>query len=215
MTPLRGHPRDLYRVYDEDEFLDGTVGAEFFEPAAPRRSERRLHRLAGAAMLAGAVGTAGGVIALNGLPRLGGTGIKAREILRPAAGPHFARQPISAQISSPPARMPTSLGPRRPGGHVDRAGRLRALAARGQVVVKRRGVPPRQVIVERAGVRGLVARSAADIRSTPDARLVADTRLVAAAQPVALVRSAAVARSVSSASSPRPRPEHVEFGFER
>src|SRR5580704_6574500 len=63
---LRRAPREVYRVYSEDEFFDGATNEELFEPVAPAGTgERRLRRLAGAAMLVGAVGTVGGVIAIN------------------------------------------------------------------------------------------------------------------------------------------------------
>jgi hypothetical protein len=66
MTLLRRAPREVYRVYSEAEFFDGAAaGLELFTSAnAPGGAERRLRRLAGAAMLAGAVGTMGGAVVL-------------------------------------------------------------------------------------------------------------------------------------------------------
>ena len=104
MTLLRRRPREVYRVYSEEEYLNGagsdiaSVGGErplgefplgeipISEPPLgelplpveivghrvggehrPRGvvRERRLHRMAGVAMLAAAVGTVGGVVFLN------------------------------------------------------------------------------------------------------------------------------------------------------
>ena len=94
---LRRRPREVYRVYSEDEYLNGAgldgAHRELAAPAAARgltaayaedesrwtaprsswrpstgsqaRGERRLRRVAGVAMLAGAVGTVGGVVVLN------------------------------------------------------------------------------------------------------------------------------------------------------
>lgn len=68
--------REIYRVYSQDEFLDGA--AQGFLDGVERRhargdgssaahgGERRLRRLAGAAMLAGAVGAVGSVVAMHG-----------------------------------------------------------------------------------------------------------------------------------------------------
>jgi len=99
MTLLRRRPREVYRVYSEEEYLNGAgsdiasvggerplgepllseppfgelplpveiVGREAGEEHRPRGGvqERRLHRMAGVAMLAAAVGTVGGVVFLN------------------------------------------------------------------------------------------------------------------------------------------------------
>jgi hypothetical protein len=104
MTLLRRRPREVYRVYSEEEYLNGAgsdiasvggerplgefplgeiplseppfgelplpveiVGHRAGEEHRPRGGvqERRLHRMAGVAMLAAAVGTVGGVVFLN------------------------------------------------------------------------------------------------------------------------------------------------------
>ncbi|MFI4993683.1 MAG: hypothetical protein ACHQCH_08735 [Solirubrobacterales bacterium] len=70
---LQRRPREVYRVYTEEEYLNGAG----FEPATvdespivaePGRTlagERRLRRAAGVAMLAGAIATVGAVLAAN------------------------------------------------------------------------------------------------------------------------------------------------------
>jgi hypothetical protein len=78
MTLLRRAPREVYRVYSEAEFFDGAAGVEVFAPAtATGAGERRLRRLAGAAMLAGAVGTMGGAVVLTGSRPTRGSGRRA------------------------------------------------------------------------------------------------------------------------------------------
>jgi hypothetical protein len=109
MTLLRRRPREVYRVYSEEEYLNGagsglaSIGewplgeSPLGEPPVGesplsvetvthraggehrlRRvvEERRLHRMAGVAMLAAAVGTVGGVVFLNVARAHGGTGAR-------------------------------------------------------------------------------------------------------------------------------------------
>jgi hypothetical protein len=78
MTLLRRAPREVYRVYSEAEFFDGAAGMELFTPASGSGAgERRLRRLAGAALLAGAVGTMGGAVVLAGSRPTRGSGRRA------------------------------------------------------------------------------------------------------------------------------------------
>jgi hypothetical protein len=79
MMLLRRRPREVYRVYSEDEYLDGAgaeVGAGLevaavgtwppaAEPARKAAGERRLRRVAGVAMLAGALGAVGGLVVMT------------------------------------------------------------------------------------------------------------------------------------------------------
>jgi hypothetical protein len=69
VTLTRRRPREVYRVYSEEEYLAGVDPfAEWDAPRAqPVGGGRRLQRFAGAAALTGAVGTVGGVIGLAGL----------------------------------------------------------------------------------------------------------------------------------------------------
>ena len=62
---LRRTPREVYRVYDADEFLAGIESGTDSMAAAPAAGGRRGGRAAGAALLAGAVGAVGALIALN------------------------------------------------------------------------------------------------------------------------------------------------------
>jgi hypothetical protein len=104
MTLLRRAPREVYRVYAEDEFFASQVADETF--AVPSRgADRRLLRLAGGAMLLAAVGAVGGLVAITSLssaPRVGrrrGSGLLAAAGLRgssPLAGARVWQQPTSA-----------------------------------------------------------------------------------------------------------------------
>jgi hypothetical protein len=186
MTSWRRRPRELYRVYGEEEFLGGAVGEERFELLPARSSERPLCRLAGAAMLAGTVGTVGAVIAVNRLPAAGVNRAKAGGASHPAANPYLARERLSAMRISVAARTSIAWGPRRDGGHGDPARRSLADTA------------PVKAGVEVHAVTALAARS------------------IAVARPIAVERAVSVARPVAVAVSSAPSlPKSVEFGFER
>lgn len=112
MSPLR-RQRAVYRVYDEDEFLGGTESGEIFEPTASGIGERRLRRLAGAAMLAGAAGAVGAVIAASSMPSGRGAVRKMRASLHPSVRPRVARTAVGAPISSSHESVQASRGRRR------------------------------------------------------------------------------------------------------
>jgi hypothetical protein len=78
MMLLRRAPREVYRVYGEDEFFAYTGGEERFEIAAPRIGEQRLHRVAGVTMLLAATGAVGGLIAIASLSSVGSDGRRVR-----------------------------------------------------------------------------------------------------------------------------------------
>jgi hypothetical protein len=124
-------------VYAADEYLDGVGSGELLEPAASAIGERRLRRLAGAAMLAGAVGAAGGAIAINSMPSARGTGRKARGVSRASARPYLARRAPGKRASFAAPRGRTSPVKRRRGGDGNAAGRLPAGSAPGHTNVER------------------------------------------------------------------------------
>lgn len=64
ITLPRRAPREVYRVYTENDYLEGVDGP-LLEPVFPADAQHRLRRVAGAAMLVGAFGAVGGVLALN------------------------------------------------------------------------------------------------------------------------------------------------------
>jgi len=73
MTLRRRAPRTVYRVYDQEEFLAGAYRDGALELAPPalvqaRAGGRRPRRLASVATLCGALGAAGGLAIMGGLP---------------------------------------------------------------------------------------------------------------------------------------------------
>lgn len=66
MALLRRAPREVYRVFSESDFLAGGAADEQWEPVTSETvGRRRLHRMGGAAMLAGAVAAVGAVLVLR------------------------------------------------------------------------------------------------------------------------------------------------------
>jgi hypothetical protein len=62
LTMLGHRSREPYRVYAEEDFWRSAGLAPAVEPSPPALAARRTRRLAGAAMLAGAVGSVAGVV---------------------------------------------------------------------------------------------------------------------------------------------------------
>jgi hypothetical protein len=198
MTLLRRAPREVYRVYAEDDFFAGPALDEGFD----RRNagaDRRLPRLAGGAMLLAAVGAVGGLLAIAGASsgsragrRVGSGLLAAANSLgssRPA-GAHVWRQPASAvpQLSGA-ASVRHSTPPPRP---------------------RRGGIPPRAAAFRGSGnavpPRGVAAALARPVGSAVAAVAVASQP---SAIPVAAVASA------PGAARGGPVPGQSEFGFER
>ena len=111
MMLLRRRPREVYRVYSEEEYLNGAgsepamVLAEEWpvavEPARNGAGERRLRRVAGMAMLAGAVGTVGGVVAANNPWAHRGAGRRPGSLVAATRASRIVRS-ISDPASAPP-----------------------------------------------------------------------------------------------------------------
>jgi hypothetical protein len=103
MTLLRRRPREIYRVYSEEEYLDGAgsafaiAGESPVDEPSPRVTgparqavlERRLHRVAGVAVLAGTIGAVAGLVCLNIVRAHHGAGAAGRGDL--VAATHAAR----------------------------------------------------------------------------------------------------------------------------
>jgi hypothetical protein len=90
MTLLRRRPREVYRVYSEEEYLGGAGtqlgGIAGWHAAEPELAAHRLRRAAGVAMLAGVLGAVGGLVCLN-LAWTHGGGATGRGSLLAAARP--------------------------------------------------------------------------------------------------------------------------------
>jgi hypothetical protein len=140
MTLLRRRPREVYRVYTEDEYLNGAgleVGAELEvaagdgwpAPVGPARKcggERRLRRAAGVAMLAGAVGTVGGVVVMTGSRAHSGAGRRPGSLVASMRSSRVVRSPAVAGTSAPPWPAVASPG-KATHSRVVRAGRRSAV----------------------------------------------------------------------------------------
>lgn len=87
----RRSQRAVYRIYREDEFLGTLADVDPPEPAVSAVGERRLRRLAGVAMLAGAVGAVAGTISATATFSGRGATRKLRAGLQPAIGRPVAR----------------------------------------------------------------------------------------------------------------------------
>jgi hypothetical protein len=111
MTRLRRRPREVYRVYTEDEYLGGaglevaTVGEwpPAAEPARKGAGERRLRRAAGMAMLAGTVGAVGGLVVMTGSWAHRGAGRRPGSLVAATRSPRGARSPAVADSSAAPS----------------------------------------------------------------------------------------------------------------
>jgi hypothetical protein len=82
----RRRQRAVYRIYGEDEFLGGVGGVGIPEPVVSGAGDRRLRRLAGAAMLAGAIGVVGATITAATTSSGRGGARKLRAGSQPAIG---------------------------------------------------------------------------------------------------------------------------------
>jgi hypothetical protein len=227
VTLRRRRSREVYRVYTEDEYLNGaglepaTIGEwpAAVEPAdaclvaaEPRRGlvrERRLRRAAGAAMLAGAVGTVGGVLAINSSRTHRGTG----------------RRPGSLVAATHTSRIVRSSSPSWPVG----AHRSEAMRSRFAQTVGWRGVadihfragrpggsdthPPERV---RRGARQALP-AGGRVQRGAGAEVVVDYAPATSTDQASADGAAKGSTTTGStgAETVRAGTGHVEFGFER
>jgi hypothetical protein len=112
MTLLRRAPRAVYRVYSEEDYLNG-AGAELasidqwpaaLEPARQGFGERRLRRVAGVTMLAGAVGLVGGAVVLNDPWAHRGAGRGPEKLVAAMHSRVVMRSPAVAAVREAPSR---------------------------------------------------------------------------------------------------------------
>ncbi len=188
MTLPRRAPREVYRVYDEDEFLAAAGHEQAWEAPAATAGAGRARRLVSAAMLFGAVGAVGGLIALNGLAPPTGTGRRIGGGLRAAAGLLISSGFSHARIwrARPTVNRGTSLG-----------------VSRG-----------RRWTVDR-NVHGAVALPHELAQAPLHAEVPIEVSTVATATATATAATTSVARVAASAPSLPKLAGHPEFGFER
>ncbi len=192
MTPalLRRQPRAVYRIYSEDEYLDGVNPFTDWDVPPPGEETKRgrtLQRFAGAAALTGAVGTVGGVVGLS----LHAHSADRREIaerLVPSIRMAAPRE-STVQVRSVQVRRP----------HVAQWNRPHRKHANWRAPVR----------VTLAPVRRIQTHT---VVQTP-ARVVAGSTPQSAPAPVASTAQSTPAEAAAEAA-PRPRAQS-EFGFER
>ncbi len=212
MTLLRRAPREVYRVYTEDEFfaedefLDGSEDEEVAgrgllsmadrsEIGQPAAAGRRTRRFTGAAALAGAVGAMGGAVIMNGLPSARSQGRQTGGGSH-AATPQPARQMLSVRAQLAAGRARTS--------HSDhRRSRLRDTARRqhGPGAQRRHHRGLRDSARRRHALAGRLQYATGARRHAGVERGISAPVIVAS--------------STGSAPAGPSRPEHAEFGFER
>jgi hypothetical protein len=195
MTLLRRAPREVYRVYDEEEFLAGEEWIECPQSACPDTEERdgggaRARHLAVAAMLCSAVGAVGGVIVISSLPPANGsrrtiTSLRAAVVAAVPARASRTRIWQARTVANAPGRESRQGSPRAAAGSWP------------SQVQTRREIPgsPRQ----------------ADVAIEVDVPPSADARPVTASS----ATEPSTAEPAAAASSAGRSEAHAEFGFEQ
>jgi hypothetical protein len=215
MMPLSRAPRQVYRVFDEQEFLaeDWVDALQTACPEGAERpgSERRHRRLVGAAMLCSAVSAVGGLVVVNCLSSVTGSRRSLDRSLRTVA-----------EAIGPARVLPTHVW--RASMLADGLGRRSQHGDRVEAGGRARLGDTRAVAFEvDTHARGSVRRVAAN----PQPTYVATTGVtsdVPSAGAVALNDSSGDQRFVGESSPDGPRasasaaaasPARAEFGFER
>jgi hypothetical protein len=199
ITLPRGAPREVYRVYTEDDYLAGVDGP--LETAAvTAEAEHTLRRVAGAAMLVGAFAAVGGVLAFNGLSPSAGTARRLGASVRGARGRLIAARRSYPREGLGRGRVIHSARPVGEPARVSQAPRTRLTPGQGRDGLRSRVVP---VASHR---RDLVAGTVAEAGAV-------QTSEVPAAMQEDVVNSQANASAQSPSASQPPQP--AEFGFER
>jgi hypothetical protein len=203
VTLLRRVPREVYRVYAEDEFfalsVDPFVDTERLERTAASAAEthgRMLRRLVGPTLVLTVAGAVGGLALLaDRSPSAPARHSYGREIA--ASGSPGRSRTARAQVWRGPARLNPSAGaaPKIRGGRHGELVRRIAALAHGTPPHAARGTLARRVL---AAVRGGLA--AASPESTH------------ASVGIAAVPAAA---PVQASAGPAGNPGQAEFGFER
>jgi hypothetical protein len=204
MRPRR-RSRAVYRIYGEEEYLAGLDALTDWDgpPAEAPAHGRRLHRIAGAAALTGAVGTVGGVVGL--------AVVHAHAADRRETAEHFG-----SSIATAVRRGSTSAASAGQASHrhvVSRSrSRGRHLAARTPVhVALARTRRPRAGASARA-----IAVSSPQDSPAPVASAVRDTSTEAPSAAQGTPTATDGDAQGASPATPEARPQaQSEFGFER
>jgi hypothetical protein len=225
MMLLRRRPREVYRVYSEEEYLNGagldiasidewpvaewplgepplgepSVGESPLSVETMRHraggerrlrqavQERQLHRMAGVAMLAAAVGTVGGVVFLNVAQAHSGAGARGSLL----AATHSSRVARSPAINDAQPQVGSS---------------------RPAAVHSGKTTPRSRVVHVRRSLGGPIPRRSNHLLIHRLVRPHADVAVVADYRPRP---SGEVSTTTASVSAPPVREKRAEFGFER
>jgi hypothetical protein len=134
MTRLRRRPREVYRVYSEDEYLNG-AGSELatvgewpvsVEPASEVVGGRRSRRVAGVAMLVGAVGMVGGVVVMNDARSHRGARMRPASLVAATRPSRVVRSPIATGARAAPSGRAVAPPSQTTRARVARTGQRRA-----------------------------------------------------------------------------------------
>jgi hypothetical protein len=191
MTLLSRTPREVYRVYSEDDFLADPICGEPLQRSGAAAGSRRLHRLAGVTLLIVAASAVGGSIVLTSVQSL------AEGRRRVRARSEAASEPLAAVRAS----RPSVWRQRVTGG--------RARTDRGNVshhTARQHGRVP----------AALVARQKLNSAEPPVlARERAITPAPQSGPPVEVVAAAGPEPALATVADKAGESGQAEFGFER
>jgi hypothetical protein len=194
MTLLRRAPREVYRVYGEDEFLADPLCDERMRKLPAAAGARRLTRIAGATILVAAAGAVGGLIASTSTPSIAGNRRRERQRAQPAV----------ASIGRTPASLPRVSRARE---GADRSAHVRASGytarRRDQSQSARQRARRHDITPIRGGTLSSVSALGHGGAPSPENASV-------------IAGSPADAPPAAAAVAVRPAaPDQTEFGFER
>lgn len=196
----RRAPREVYRVYDEDEFFARADHDErLLEPSASGIGERRLRRVAGATALLAVSGAVLGLVAIAGLPAPSGTRRRAGTNLLAATGSIAASRASLGQPRREPATSAAS----------GRQSVRESASSRARVPVRRASASPSPSPSVRARAAEPPRRTLASAQTT----VIAMSPRGAASEAVAYPPQPL--RTMASAAAAQQRSGQAEFGFER
>jgi len=189
MTLLRRAPREVYRLYGEDEFLScadaggrSEATTDSFEVHVPAAGRRALQRILGTTMLLATAGALGGLIALTTMPSAPRARRRATTGRLAGAGSFSSSRPVGLNARPRPASADVQPGVQ---------ARARTPVAVRAVSLGRGRRSPRAVrreVVDVAAARRIGIRTVAELPPSPSSDRV---------------------------SAPQQPGGRAEFGFER
>jgi hypothetical protein len=210
---LLGAPREVYRVYGEEEFFArverelslGPSAGERIDAAPSAAGGRMLRRAVGPTLLLAVIGAVGGLVAMTAVPSSSRRGRRAGA----AAGGARPLAATGSLVASPGAGVQVWRAPRDrvdPGGPLTREWQVgRGQAVRSAATATQRQPSP-------AGTLPAGAAASASGVTAPATELAASTL---AARPSPAPSAGVAAHPVTAAPAQSPPQGQAEFGFER